>query len=66
MVAKIFETITSVITQFITSLTTALNGVIDIFYQEETGLTVLGTLLLISLGMGIVYWGFRLIRNLIG
>lgn len=66
MVAKIFETITSVITQFVNSLSSALNGVIDIFYVEETGLTVLGTLLLISLGMGIVYWGFRLIRNLIG
>lgn len=66
MVAKIFETITSVITSFVTSLTSALNGVVAIFYTEESGLTILGTLLLISLGMGIVYWGFRLIRNLIG
>lgn len=68
MIAEIFETIGDAITAFASSLSSAVTSVASMFYTsgEGGGLTFLGTLLLIAVGVGVVYWVFRLIRGLIG
>ena len=70
MVSSIFGTIGDVITALITNLTSALNGITALFWVEGTGetaghLTILGTLAVIAVGAGIVWFVFNLIRGLI-
>ena len=71
MVQAIFRTIGDVITNLITNLTSALNGITALFWVEPTGsetaghLTILGTLAVIAVGAGIVWFVFNLIRGLI-
>lgn len=65
MVVDIFGTIGEVITAYIGSITNMFTGLVAIFYVEETGLTLLGTLLLLAVGIGIVVWGFNMVVNLI-
>ena len=64
MVGAIFQTVTTVITQFLTSLSTAFTGITSLFYNEEQ-LTFLGTMLLIGAGVGLVYWVFYVIMRLV-
>lgn len=64
MVANIFGVITDVITNFVNSLNSAVGGVMNLFYYDNQ-LTLLGTLLLIAVGVAIVYWCFRLIMRLV-
>lgn len=65
MVEKIFETIGDVITNFASVLGNGFNSLIGIFYEAESGLTLVGILALIALGVGIVYWAFRLVMRLL-
>ena len=71
MIAEMFEVIGQAITSFITALGSALSGVTSLFYTpagtgETSGsFTVLGILMLVAVGVGIVYWAFRLIRSLV-
>lgn len=70
MIQSIFETITNAINAFAGSLTSAVTSVGALFYTPGEGnapgsMTFLGTLLLIGVGVGVVYWVFRLIRGLI-
>lgn len=64
MINAIFTTIGSAVTAFAGTMTNAASSMVSVFYDSE-GLTTLGTLLLISAGVGLVYWAFRLIRGLI-
>lgn len=66
MVNEIFGTITGVIDNYIGSISSMFEDLIAIFYNSETStLTLFGTLFLIAAGIGIVAWGFNLVRNLI-
>lgn len=71
MISEMFEVIGEAITSFISALGTALSGVTSLFYTAPTTtggsgqFTVLGILLLIAVGVGVVYWCFRLIRSLV-
>ena len=70
MVSEIFSTITSVITEFFKSLSQGVNSITGLIYTPGVGeapgkLTTFGTLLLISAGVGIVYWLFRMVRRLV-
>lgn len=70
MISTIFETITQAISAFAGSLTSAVTSVAALFYtpgaEGAAGqMTFLGTLVLIGVGVGVVYWVFRLIRGLI-
>lgn len=71
MIGEMFEVIGEAITSFITALGSALSGVTSLFYTpaSTTGgsgsFTILGTLMLIAVGVGVVYWAFRLIRSLV-
>lgn len=65
MVGHIFETIGQVLSEYVTAISGVFQNLINIFYNAETGLTLMGTLLLIGVGIGIVVWAFNLVRNLI-
>lgn len=68
MIATIFETISSAVTAFAGSLGNAVTSIGEMFVThsgDTYSLTFLGTLSLIAVGVGLVYWGFRLIRGLI-
>lgn len=67
MIAAIFEAVGDAITNFAQVLGNGFNSLISIFYTtgENGGLTLLGTLLLIGMGVGVVYWAFNLIRGLV-
>lgn len=66
MVGSIFETIGEVITSYVDAITDMFESLVAIFYNTETStLTLFGTLFLIAVGIGIVAWGFNLVRNLI-
>jgi hypothetical protein len=68
MVTQIFETISSAVTEFIGVLTSALGGVVDIFWNAtDNTMTPLGVILLVGLGVGLAYFALsfliRAIRN---
>lgn len=65
MVGAIFDVIAEVLTEYVSAITNVFEGVINIFYQSDTGLTLMGTLLLIGIGVGIVVWAFNLVKGLI-
>lgn len=68
IITDIFAGLVAIVNGFISVLVAGFNGIIEIFYDSgaDGGLTVLGVLLLIGLGMGLVYFVFRFIRGLIG
>ena len=65
MVGSVFTTIGEVITGYLGAISNMFNSVVALFYNAETGLTLLGTLLLIGFGICIVVWGVNLVRGLI-
>ena len=65
MITQFWDAITDVVGGFIDALVSAFTGITSLFYDTTEGFTIIGQLLLIALGMSIVYFGFRFIRNLI-
>ena len=70
IVSTIFEVIGQAVSSFVATLTSAVNGITELFYVASDGtnpahMTFLGTLLLIAAGVGIVYFCFRLIKGLV-
>lgn len=68
IISQIFQALVDIVQGFISVLVAGFNGIIEIFYTsgEDGGLTVMGVLLLIGLGMGLVFFVFKFIRGLIG
>jgi hypothetical protein len=65
MIAEIFDTIVAVVTEYIAVLQNLFEGLVEIFYDSgTTSLTLLGTLALIAVGVGIVAWAFGLVKSL--
>ena len=67
VITAIFGAVGSAITAFASALGDAVTAIVSMFYTtgDNAGLTFLGTLLCIAMGVGVVYWAFRLIRGLI-
>lgn len=68
MVSAIFESIGSTITAFAGILGNGFTAMLSIFYDSSSttpGLTPVGVLSLIGVGVALVYWAFRLVRRLI-
>lgn len=63
MIATIFNTIQDVVDAYVGVLTNIFEGLVAIFY-DGTALTLLGTLALIAVGVGIVAWAFGLVKSL--
>jgi len=65
MIAEIFDTIVAVVTEYIAVLQNLFEGLVEIFYDSATtSLTLLWTLALIAVGVGIVAWAFGLVKSL--
>ena len=67
MINAIFQAVGDSVTAFAQALSSAVSSVTGMFYTtgDNAGLTTLGTLILIAVGVGLVYWAFRLIFRLI-
>lgn len=66
IIESIFGVIGDVITQFANVVSSSVNSVTSMFYNSTSGeMTVLGTLLLIAVGAGLIFWAFRLIKGLV-
>ena len=71
MITQIFETLGDIVSGFTDLVVSLFENVVKIFYTAPSGtetigsLTVVGTLALVSLGTGLVIWGFKFIRGLI-
>lgn len=68
MINVIFGAVGDAVSGFATAVGSAVTSVASMFITESSGtysLTMLGTLLLIAVGAGLVFWGFRLIKGLI-
>lgn len=67
VISAIFNAVGTAITSFSTALASGVSSITSIFYTtgENAGLTFLGVLLCIAMGVGVVYWAFRMIRSLI-
>jgi len=68
VINDIFGAVGDAITAFSTCLASSISSVTSMFYDASgttPQLTVLGTLLLIAVGAGLVFWAFRLIKGLI-
>jgi len=69
IVSDLFAVVGAVITGFTGALADGLSAVAEMFYDPTPttgGFTFLGTLLLISVGAGIVIWLINLVRSLVG
>ena len=65
MLSQIFQTIADVVAEYTTVIQDVFEGLVEIFYNSATtSLTLLGTLALIAVGVGIVAWAFGLVRSL--
>jgi hypothetical protein len=65
MIVEIFETVADVIGAYIEVLQNVFEGLVEIFYNSTTeSLTLLGTLALIAVGVGIATWAFGLVKGL--
>ena len=67
MISALFSAVGQVITGFSTALASSISSITAIFATESSGtytLTMVGSLLVCALGIGLVYWAFRLVRNL--
>jgi hypothetical protein len=65
MITEIFDTILDVVTEYVNILQNLFEGLVAIFYDDATtSLTLLGTLALIAVGVGIVAWAFGLVKSL--
>lgn len=67
VISDIFSAIGDAVTGFSTALASGVNSVTSIFYTTGTdhGLTFLGVLLVVAMGIGLVYFAFRLIKGLV-
>lgn len=66
MIEAIFETLGEIVTAFVEVLANVFSNIVTLFWNATSGqLTILGILLLISVGTGLVYYGYRVIRGLI-
>lgn len=65
IVSSMFEVISSAVTAFVSAFGNALTSVSTLLYTEADGFTLIGTLVLITVGVGLVYFAWRLVKGLI-
>ena len=64
MINQIIETVTAWVTSFTTMFVSIFENLVKIFYTAESGVTLIGTLSLAGLGIGLVYFAYKVIRRL--
>ena len=63
MIGAIFQALGTSITQFAQVVGNGVSGIISLFWSGEA-LTDLGNLCLVGVGVGLVFWAYRLVRGL--
>ena len=64
MINQVIEVVTSWVTAFTNMFVGIFENLVKIFYTAEGGITLVGTLALAGLGIGLVYFAYRVIRKL--
>jgi hypothetical protein len=65
MIAKLFEVLTEVVTSTLSLVKSVFTNTTEIFYIEETGFTFVGTLMLVTLGMSLAFFAWKVIKGLL-
>lgn len=65
IIDAIFAALSGVANGVVNVFSGIFDGVGGLFYVEDTGLTLLGVLSLVAVGVGLFAWVFRMIQNLI-
>lgn len=64
-VSELFDLISEVFTEFFGVIQTGLSSVVGLFWETETGLTMIGTIMLVGLGIGLVWTLIRFVTGLV-
>ena len=64
-VTELFSLISEVFTGFFGIIETGLTSVVGLFWDNTTGLTMIGTLLLVGLGVGLVWTLISFVTRLV-
>ena len=64
MINQVIQVVTAWVTSFTTMFVDIFETLVGIFYKAESGITLVGTLSLAGLGIGLVYFAYKVIRRL--
>ena len=65
IIDDIFEKVTSIVEKVGSLLVNLFESAVSVFYNDETGLTIIGVLSLIGVGFSLLMWAFNFIRSLL-
>lgn len=66
MISSIFQNISQAVTGMVGALGNGITEATKLIYDSTTStITTFGVLCLVVVGVGVSYWGFRLVRGLI-
>lgn len=63
IISEVINTITQWVTGFMSAIIDVIEGLIPVFYDAESGLTVLGVLGLMGISIGLVRFGINFIQR---
>lgn len=65
IIDDIFDKVTAIVEKVGSLFVSLFQSAVSIFYNAETGLTVIGVLSLVGLGFSLLMWAFNFVRGLI-
>lgn len=65
LVTSLFELIGDALSGFFDVINTGITSVVGLFYNSTTGFTLIGTLMLIGVGVGLVWTLIRFVTGLV-
>lgn len=65
MLAKLFETLSSVVESTLSLIVEVFTNTTALFYSDETGFTFVGLLMLVAFGMSLAFFGWKVIKGLL-
>lgn len=65
LIDDIFDKVTTIVEKVGSLFVSLFEAGVSIFYNAETGLTVIGVLSLIGVGFSLLMWAFNFIRSLL-
>lgn len=65
IIDDIFDKVTAIVEKVGSLFVSLFESAVSIFYNDETGLTIIGVLSLIGIGFSLLMWAFNFIRSLL-
>lgn len=65
IIDDIFEKVTTIVEKVGSLFVSLFESAVSIFYNAETGLTIIGVLSLVGIGFSLLMWAFNFIRSLL-